>query len=888
MGRSWAVWPLLLAAQRVAAQQQPAGDCFSGGDIVGAVIGTVAALAILGAAGYVFWKYYWTRRQDGKTLTLVTNDPEAGLADDHYAFDNPGFLTEDASPQKKAPLKTPPHDGKSTIERNNINVDASKGVKGGKWQAWAPFSAFVGNSSGKGKNSSFKAMDDSFVGEPERDFVPLKGHDFTGLGFNICGNMREGIYVRDVLHRGPASESGRIAAGDRIVSISISLRHMVFEDALTILSYASPYDVQLEIEKRPPGRVNRDTGSGKRSPSVGPPDRLCHPFYRSQSIDDLNKMRMSSMGARQVKVLKKPEQLSQVSVVSTSSRKETSRMEKEAAPATRSNVTMPKPERTKKPTTSTTSVASVPDKKPTSAEKMAKFGVKVLPLNLSSELGQKLETKSEATENEQNKKIEEEEEVVHEMAVDVPDKMGQVVNEMKFKVEQEKQNIPTELPEEMRLAAQAAVSHRKSLKEAAIPVAEPEPDKSDKTVVSKESVEESDKKKRRAPPPPKFTAFADMQQQFEDNMSKAEEVVNEDKPITIELGSSQVTIHQAAKDEHEGGNPGKGRERKAASLGDLSRFDSEQPMSIPLERAVSLDMVDVNEESNTGTAKKRKVAPPVSIVANSETAMTDTSVEEDEEEELTPTNSPLRKEQPVMIDLAGASDTFNRRLKKSSQWGTLEDAISFERQELKTVITVDEETSGPASITYITPDAPAPPTPPTSPPPTVTFVSTATPTVQHVTEIQVLSSGGTVSEKSLDFAPSTTIRHGTSGGSLLLVASSLDDELQPTTFNSSNSNHVDKEPEEEEEEVEERPELVNVQVSTSNVTVTPVNLEKEVMQISAAELDDIMMSHSSYLKTTDNQYSTFEQWVFLDQAAEEGKKKEVISPVANHETNHVE
>ncbi|CAG2069379.1 unnamed protein product, partial [Timema podura] len=50
--------------------------------------------------------------------------------------------------------------------------------------------------------------------------------------------MRDGIYIKDVLHRGPASESGRITPGDRIDSVRISFRHMVFEDALTILSYA--------------------------------------------------------------------------------------------------------------------------------------------------------------------------------------------------------------------------------------------------------------------------------------------------------------------------------------------------------------------------------------------------------------------------------------------------------------------------------------------------------------------------------------------------------------------------------------------------------------------------------------------------------------------------
>lgn len=44
--------------------------------------------------------------------------------------------------------------------------------------------------------------------------VNLKSHDFTGLGFNICGNMRDGIFIKDVLHRGPAFESGCINSGN--------------------------------------------------------------------------------------------------------------------------------------------------------------------------------------------------------------------------------------------------------------------------------------------------------------------------------------------------------------------------------------------------------------------------------------------------------------------------------------------------------------------------------------------------------------------------------------------------------------------------------------------------------------------------------------------------
>lgn len=60
--------------------------------------------------------------------------------------------------------------------------------------------------------------------EPQVTQVSLRSHDFTGLGFNICGNMRDGIFVKDVLHRGPASESGHIFPGEgclRVEALSI-------------------------------------------------------------------------------------------------------------------------------------------------------------------------------------------------------------------------------------------------------------------------------------------------------------------------------------------------------------------------------------------------------------------------------------------------------------------------------------------------------------------------------------------------------------------------------------------------------------------------------------------------------------------------------------------
>lgn len=57
---------------------------------------------------------------------------------------------------------------------------------------------------------------------------------------------------------------------------------MVYEDALTILSYASPYEVQIEAKgglRGPTGSVGGGQGAEPR-----------HPLYRSSSSSDLVKV----------------------------------------------------------------------------------------------------------------------------------------------------------------------------------------------------------------------------------------------------------------------------------------------------------------------------------------------------------------------------------------------------------------------------------------------------------------------------------------------------------------------------------------------------------------------------------------------------------------------
>ena len=63
--------------------------------------------------------------------------------------------------------------------------------------------------------------------------------------------------------------------------MSVSYENIVYEDALTILSYASPYPVKLLLEKSP--------SQTQPSPILGPrPRRLSHPLFRSRSQDAMD------------------------------------------------------------------------------------------------------------------------------------------------------------------------------------------------------------------------------------------------------------------------------------------------------------------------------------------------------------------------------------------------------------------------------------------------------------------------------------------------------------------------------------------------------------------------------------------------------------------------
>lgn len=586
------------------AQQDGVGaaqtSCYGSGAIVITVILTLLIATCLAAGGYYLWLKYWKPRRE-RHLILET-DPERG-GKDEFAFDNPGFKDAALTPTA------------STIEKvEKVEKTRVDGTNKSRWSQWSPLGVLTL------KNEKRRTVDDNEIKTNDVKIVALRSHDFTGLGFNICGNMKEGIYIKDLLHRGPALESGKLHTGDRIHSLTINFEHMVFEDALTILSYASPYDVVIEVQGH------------KNNMGTGPFAQPRHPLYKSASSTDL----------LQIKSARK-------SLFSDDSSNRSSAMNLQTS---FTKCVLPSRERNKsnspKLTTTTHSQTKTEEPKQQTAPPssyQSKFGVKVLPMDhiLPAIQQQQSPTKTfELSQNDNNINLEKTTNVLSIDEVDDLKKAAapppikkreklKVAEEVNAKpvedsstfertnsgIKRDVNGIPQELPAHMLNAAVAARKNRKS------------------QPVEEDVKQQTKKAKGKAPSPPNRSYNSDS------DLEEPEESVN-----TIELNSSDITVHQSSEEQEEKLN------RKTASTGDLTKIVKTQS-SGTLERAQSLDITD-NQPINSLPIKK-----------HNEPAVDD-----------------LNSDEKNLSTMLNGLNTFQRnRLKKSTEWGNLEDAISSFGQE---------------------------------------------------------------------------------------------------------------------------------------------------------------------------------------------------------------
>lgn len=137
------------------------------------------------------------------------------------------------------------------------------------------------------------------------------------------------------------------------------------------------------------------------------------------------------------------------------------------------------------------------------------------------------------------------------------------------------------------------------------------------------------------------------------------ETDNQSSVNTIELNSSDITIHHS---DQQNNSDIKGR--KTASTGDLSKIKKDiTPSTGTLERAQSLD---ITESVVPTLPKKRKATnDTLDLTASSDESLYEQSG-----------ISGIKIKEPRLSLVLDDLDTFQRnRLKKSSEWGNLEDAV---------------------------------------------------------------------------------------------------------------------------------------------------------------------------------------------------------------------
>lgn len=314
--------------------------------------------------------------------------------------------------------------------------------------------------------------------------------------------------------------------------------------------------------------------------------------------------------------------------------------------------------------------------------KFPKFGIKVLPLQVSPKSAEQNDNNINIEKNlDMPMSIDEVDDTKKLQAPPVKKREKKAEKQDNFErnslnnsgIKRDKEGIPLELPEEMLQAATAVMNNRKSAVRDSINIVE-----DDSKVV---------KRKSKAPPAPdesKIMNYDEIQPFVKDDANANElsfEITNgtpsslKDKEMkcynsdsdaetdnnssvnTIELNSSDITIHQTEEEELQN--------RKTVSTGDLTKIkSSKNPNTGTLERAQSLD---ISDSSIPTLSRKRKVIRPEEDFKKSD-------------EDLF--RSELLNKEPRLSLILDGLNTFQRnRLKKSTEWGNLEDAILNLNQE---------------------------------------------------------------------------------------------------------------------------------------------------------------------------------------------------------------
>ncbi|CAF0974888.1 unnamed protein product [Rotaria sordida] len=219
--------------------------CISNGALAGSIIGTLILSAFI---AFLIWVIYLRQKLQEVQLYKNQRKKQESISSQHhrtnpslskYGQQNNKQYTNNNHMVNQLPLDVADYKFGTFPFRQSQTPSVNGHYNHADWLSRAP--------------SSFHSV--TMDQDTETIDIELLNPTFCGLNFSITGNMRAGIFVKDILDKETSqghiklNSSDQLRTGDRIIALTICFQSIVYEDALTILSYASPYPVILRVQR---------------------------------------------------------------------------------------------------------------------------------------------------------------------------------------------------------------------------------------------------------------------------------------------------------------------------------------------------------------------------------------------------------------------------------------------------------------------------------------------------------------------------------------------------------------------------------------------------------------------------------------------------------------
>uniref|UniRef100_A0A0N4ZS76 Peroxisomal ATPase PEX1 n=1 Tax=Parastrongyloides trichosuri TaxID=131310 RepID=A0A0N4ZS76_PARTI len=222
-----------------------ADTCLNSGKLAGLIFGSIFGTLVICLSIALFIWFLTNKHKKAEKVLILERAHATIETDSNFSDETPevsklekGIGTDHVSIKSHTSLRD--NQMITDLKMKNIEERASSGIESDEGT--------------RSIDSLYQSMKD--IGNMDK----ASSNKISKLGFSISPNDIEGIKILEVEKDGPASQSGNIFEGDRIKHLTISFENMLYEDAIKLLHYSSPYLIKLDLERVSPLKdIENDT-----------------------------------------------------------------------------------------------------------------------------------------------------------------------------------------------------------------------------------------------------------------------------------------------------------------------------------------------------------------------------------------------------------------------------------------------------------------------------------------------------------------------------------------------------------------------------------------------------------------------------------------------------